>query len=59
MMFLLDVEINIFFFNFQRREIEEQSTITCELCGQETANFNRHMKLDHPGCGGILFINFL
>ncbi|XP_052100156.1 probable E3 ubiquitin-protein ligase HERC1 isoform X2 [Mytilus californianus] len=39
-------------FNVLRREIEEQSTITCELCGQETVNFNRHMRLEHPGCGG-------
>lgn len=39
-------------FNALRRELEEQTTVTCELCQQETSNFNRHMRSDHPGCMG-------
>ena len=26
--------------------------VTCELCQAQSANFNRHMRLHHPGCGG-------
>ncbi|XP_062621584.1 probable E3 ubiquitin-protein ligase HERC1 [Saccostrea cucullata] len=39
-------------FNALRRELEDQTTVTCELCQQETANFNRHMRTEHPGCMG-------
>ncbi|XP_048738015.2 probable E3 ubiquitin-protein ligase HERC1 isoform X3 [Ostrea edulis] len=39
-------------FNALRRELEDQTTVTCELCQQETSNFNRHMRSEHPGCMG-------
>nr|XP_022329995.1 probable E3 ubiquitin-protein ligase HERC1 isoform X2 [Crassostrea virginica] len=39
-------------FNALRRELEDQTTVTCELCQQETTNFNRHMRSEHPGCMG-------
>ncbi|KAK3097022.1 hypothetical protein FSP39_005665 [Pinctada imbricata] len=34
------------------RQIDEQASVTCEICSQETSNFNRHMRVNHPGCGG-------
>ena len=28
--------------------------VTCELCGVHTQTFNKHMRLKHPGCGGMV-----
>ncbi|KAJ8304849.1 hypothetical protein KUTeg_018432 [Tegillarca granosa] len=36
----------------QSRELEVQTTVRCELCQQDTTSFNRHMRMEHPGCGG-------
>jgi len=38
----------------QRRDLEEDLTVVCELCSERTINFNKHMKTKHPGCGGML-----
>ncbi|KAJ8304108.1 hypothetical protein KUTeg_017691 [Tegillarca granosa] len=35
----------------QSRELEVQTTVRCELCQQDTTSFNRHMRMEHPGCG--------
>ncbi|CAH1796720.1 unnamed protein product [Owenia fusiformis] len=33
-------------------DMEEDRLVACDLCQTHTSNFNRHMRLNHPGCGG-------
>lgn len=35
-----------------RRDMEEDMSVTCELCSSPTIYFNQHMRLQHPGCLG-------
>ncbi|XP_018619035.1 probable E3 ubiquitin-protein ligase HERC1 isoform X2 [Scleropages formosus] len=32
-------------------ESEDRDEVVCELCEASVANFNHHMKKNHPGCG--------
>ncbi|XP_077988697.1 putative E3 ubiquitin-protein ligase HERC1 [Glandiceps talaboti] len=31
---------------------EGETNVVCELCGVTTNQFNKHMRSNHPGCGG-------
>ena len=39
-------------------ELLESDTpqMDCELCHVQTTNLNRHMRTQHPGCGGKLLV---
>lgn len=44
---------NVFFFFSQHvcEAEEREEVVVCELCEASVANFNQHMKKNHPGCG--------
>lgn len=43
-------------------ELEESDigglAVVCDICHQESKDYNRHMRIEHPGCGGMA-INYM
>jgi hypothetical protein len=52
------LQLHVLCMCLQRRELDEPEVIVCELCQQETTSFNRHMRYQHPGCGGKVKLNY-